>query len=239
MNRDLLEAAYRLETAMSLEKTWRTISDVMTSHQLNRMYYIMRDDGAVPNWFVLSNLPSHWPLQETKKPGFFEPFVAHCCATFEPTKVGVEFVDRHQGYIDDQTRQYISEVAKFDWTAGLGFPCGLIGSGQYGGFLIGNDMNRHDFERSVLPLVDQLQSFCLIAHRKIDDWRRKHAEISPRRRLSAREHQVLELMSKGLRPKAIAAHLDLSEASIRLYIKNARLKLGAATKEEALARFLQ
>lgn len=239
MHRDLLEAAYKLETATSLMKTWQVITDALAAHHLNRMFYIVRDDGVLPNWYVLSNLPNDWPKQETKNPQFQEPFITHCCATFEPTKLGVAFVDQHLDYIDHNTRSYIAAMTKFEWTAGLGIPCCLVGSGRHGGFLIGNNMNRHDFERGVMPIRDGLQTFCLIAHRKIDDWRRQETLVAPRRHLSPREHQVLELISKGLRPKAIADQLALSEASIRLYIKNARLKLGAATKEEALMRFLQ
>ncbi len=239
MNRDLLEAAYKLEITGSLEKLWRIIVDVMSLHGLHHVLYLIRDDGPAPNWFVLSNLLEDWPKDDVQNPAFREPFVSYCCATFEPTKLGVEFLEQHRDFIDDYTRTYVANMARFNWTIGLGIPCCLVGSGQHGGFLFGNDMKRHDFERGVMPLADQLQAFCQIAHRKIESLRRTAASETPRRRLSAREHQVLELIACGLRPKAIADQLGLSEASIRLYIKNARLKLGAATKEEALIRFLK
>jgi len=239
MKRELLEAAYRLETASSLEKSWQVMVDAMASQKINRMFYIIRDDGLVANWFVLSNLPNEWPKFETNDPAFREPFVSYCCATFQPTKLGVEFLDLHQSYIDDYTRAYVATITEFDWRSGLGIPCCLVGSGRHGGFLMGNNMNRHDFERSIIPLSNELQTFCLIAHRKFEGFRLRDRHAPLRRPLSAREFQVLDLLSKGLRPKAIAGHLKLSEASIRLYIKNARLKLGVATNEEALMHFFE
>jgi hypothetical protein len=83
MKRELLEAAYRLETATSPEKSWQITVDAMASENINRMFYIVRDDGPVANWFVLSNLPNEWPKHETQDPAFREPFVSYCCATFE------------------------------------------------------------------------------------------------------------------------------------------------------------
>ncbi|ATG36662.1 putative transcriptional activator protein RaiR [Phaeobacter piscinae] len=85
-----------------------------------------------------------------------------------------------------------------------------------------------------MPLEDQLQTFCLIAHRKLDHCRRAGAGAEARRRLSPREHQVIEFIAAGQRPKAIAQALSLSEASIRLYTQNARMKLGVTTNAEAI-----
>ncbi|MDO6758028.1 LuxR C-terminal-related transcriptional regulator [Phaeobacter inhibens] len=239
MNRELLEAAFRLETRKSLSKTWDIIVNVMAIHNIDRILYAVRDEGVDPNWFVLSNLPDQWPLAETTNADFHEPFVTYCCATFEVTKLGIAFLDQNEGYIDDYTREYVSNLVRFDWQAGLGIPCSIVGSGRYGGFVIGNNMARHGFERSVMPLADQLQAFSLIAHRKIESCRRLDVGPPRHRRLSAREYQVLELISSGHRPKTIAELLGLSMSSVRLYIKNARLKLGVATNEEAVIRFLQ
>lgn len=239
MNRILLEAAYRLELQKDLATSWDVVVQAMAAHAIDRVMYVVRDDGVVPDWFVLSNLPDAWPKPFVADASFEEPFVAHCCATFEVSKLGREFLDIHEQYVDDRTRDYVATAAGFGWHAGLGIPCCLKGSGRYGGFAIGNNATRHDFERSVMPLADQLQAFCLIAHRKFDDCRRAGAQAGARRRLSAREHQVLELIAAGQRPKAIAQTLSLSEASIRLYIKNARMKLGVSTNEEAIIRLLQ
>jgi ATP/maltotriose-dependent transcriptional regulator MalT len=54
--------------------------------------------------------------------------------------------------------------------------------------------------------------------------------------LSRREHDVLQLLASGLQNEAIAHRLHLSVPAVKLYIRNARLKLRSATREMAVAR---
>lgn len=53
--------------------------------------------------------------------------------------------------------------------------------------------------------------------------------------LSPRETQILELLAHGNRVARIADCLGIKEVTVNLYIKNARHKLGAKTREEAVA----
>ncbi len=239
MNRTFLEAAYRLEIQKDMTKAWDVVLAALAAHNIDRAMYVVRDDGGIPNWFVLSNLPKDWPKPLIEDASFNEPFVTQCCATFEVSKLGSVYLENHERYVDDETRAYVATLSGFDWHAGLGIPCCLKGSGRFGGFIVGSNAKRHDFERSVMPLADQLQTFCLIAHRKFEQCRQAGTQAEARRRLSVREHQVMDLIAAGQRPKAIAQTLSLSEASVRLYIKNARMKLGVSTNEEAVIRLLQ
>ncbi len=51
--------------------------------------------------------------------------------------------------------------------------------------------------------------------------------------LSQRQHQILELISRGLTNKEIAAQLDISLESVKSHIKIILEKLGAASRAEA------
>lgn len=55
-------------------------------------------------------------------------------------------------------------------------------------------------------------------------------------KLSAREKECLLWLAKGLRTKEISYKLNLREVTINLYITNARKKLSASTREEAIAK---
>lgn len=57
-----------------------------------------------------------------------------------------------------------------------------------------------------------------------------------RRPLARRERECLQLVARGLLSKQIAAALEISESAVRLYLRSARLKLGAATVYQAVAR---
>lgn len=54
--------------------------------------------------------------------------------------------------------------------------------------------------------------------------------------LSRRERECLQLIARGELPKRIAATLQISEGTVRLYLRLARRKLGAATLYQAIAR---
>ena len=53
--------------------------------------------------------------------------------------------------------------------------------------------------------------------------------------LSLREIHVMRLAAEGMTAKATAIALHISESAVNLYLMNARHKLGARTKSEAIA----
>jgi DNA-binding CsgD family transcriptional regulator len=57
--------------------------------------------------------------------------------------------------------------------------------------------------------------------------------------LSEREREVLLLAGKGLTNKEIGAQLSLSEHTIARHIVNARSKLGAANRAEAVSKLAE
>ena len=62
------------------------------------------------------------------------------------------------------------------------------------------------------------------------------AELVPKRALSARERECLLWLCAGFRVSIIAERLQISESAVNLYISNAKHKLGAKTREQAIAR---
>src|SRR5262245_42388409 len=55
--------------------------------------------------------------------------------------------------------------------------------------------------------------------------------------LTARETQILEMVSRGLQNKGIAASLRLSEHTVKIHIHNIINKLGVHNRTEAVSRF--
>jgi DNA-binding NarL/FixJ family response regulator len=55
--------------------------------------------------------------------------------------------------------------------------------------------------------------------------------------LTNREHQVAELVSRGLANKAIASHLDVTEGTIKLHAHAIFQKLGLRSRGELIQKF--
>lgn len=239
MDRVLLEAAYAIQTAKDSSQAWSRLLKTLSIFEISKVIYATRNDNAPADWHILSNLPGNWPRELSQDPAFSEPFVSYCCATFEMTKVGPEYLDVNDHFIDEHSRDYVRSVSSFDWTAGLGIPTLLKGSGRHGGFILGNSMPRYHFERTVMPLADDLRTLCLVTSIKLEARDTARAEASEPRPLSPRETQVIELLVQGLAPKQIASELGLKLPSVRLYLKNARGKLGVSSNQEAIVSALQ
>ncbi len=56
------------------------------------------------------------------------------------------------------------------------------------------------------------------------------------KRLSRRELQCIKMIANGRLVKQIAAELQLSESAVRLYLRNAKRKLGVSTTSQAVGR---
>ena len=56
----------------------------------------------------------------------------------------------------------------------------------------------------------------------------------PNEPLTAREHEVLELISQGLSNKLIARKLQISEHTVKFHISSIYTKLGASSRTEAV-----
>ena len=72
----------------------------------------------------------------------------------------------------------------------------------------------------------------------IDDVRRRGRswpdDDEPQEALTPREVQVLELLAEGLPNKAIAARLNISDQTVKFHVSAILLKLGAASRTEAV-----
>ena len=70
-----------------------------------------------------------------------------------------------------------------------------------------------------------------------DPWARRAANGpgSPGRQPSRREREILGLLARGSTDAQIADHLKLSPATVQTHVRNAKAKLGARTRAQAVA----
>lgn len=243
MERILLEAARNVENCSGLAAVRTVLADTFRQFEIPDFIYENVPDTPPGETIILSTIRDNWPengqqYAKARNEEWFDPFLAYCCATFETTKAGREYLPDHD-YVGAGSKAYVGVLAEFGLVSGLAIPCRLKGTGRHGGFVICSSFDRYRFERQIMPLAGQLQTFCLIAHRRIEDIILDRKSILERKPLSARERQTLSLLARGMRAKEIAHTLGVSEASIRLYTKNARSKLGSRTREEAVIQAMK
>ncbi|MEM7210949.1 MAG: LuxR C-terminal-related transcriptional regulator [Pseudomonadota bacterium] len=77
-----------------------------------------------------------------------------------------------------------------------------------------------------------------VAHTRIFELMQPCAEDEPPVALAPREREVLQWLAQGLKTTRIAERMNISDRTVEFHLKNARSRLGASTREQALAKAL-
>ncbi|WP_026622475.1 LuxR family transcriptional regulator [Ensifer sp. WSM1721] len=102
-------------------------------------------------------------------------------------------------------------------------------------FSVTSNLPKRDWSRLRASSIHELQILSHYLHETVFSTTGLR-EVGRYRDLSRREGQCLQLLATGRIAKQIAADLGISENSVKLYLRSARLKLGAATSHHAVAK---
>lgn len=227
----------RLEAAADLQETWRIISKEFASYGVDYLIYMyMRPSAPDDNALVFSNLPGWWAdyyldANLARHDPFFKT-----CYTFAPTGTGPVYIDDNSHLINNDEKRFINEGSETGLISGIASPVRLQNPGHFGGWNFGTGMTRAEFERYLPSHCDRLQLMGFIAHEALQRQAALQKELGDSERLSGRERECLLWLARGLRSHEIADRLNLATVTIDFYFKRIRKKLGAASREEALAK---
>ncbi|MFN3825490.1 MAG: autoinducer binding domain-containing protein [Pseudorhodobacter sp.] len=224
---DLAGAGASLDTGTA-GRVWDQTAALFAEFGFDKLIYV---DAAPEGLCLLTTLPGAWADRYMDRNyAQIDPFFSHCCATFRPVSTGVAYSDRHDGLTGAQMA-LIREASEFGINAGFSSTLRLRGDRGAAGWNIGSSLSR----REVDMLRAENEALLRLAARHAHDilTRARVATCLPR--LAPREVECLTLLAEGQRTKDIARGLGLSAAAVELYLRNARGKLGAATREQAVA----
>ncbi|MEJ6850198.1 helix-turn-helix transcriptional regulator [Sinorhizobium fredii] len=102
-------------------------------------------------------------------------------------------------------------------------------------FSVTSNLSKRDWSRLRASSIHELQILSHYLHETVLSATGLR-ELGRYRDLSRREGQCLQLLARGRISKQIAADLEISENSVKLYLRSARLKLGASTSHHAVAK---
>ena len=125
----------------------------------------------------------------------------------------------------------------FDLRSGLTIPMRLADSGAMGGMGLWTDASRKEFKARMNETNHIAVSAALYAASRLRKLLRD--EESRAAKLTARERECLNWLSKGLQSEQIADRLNISRITVDVHIGRAKRKLGAATREQALVFAIQ
>ncbi|WGH78241.1 helix-turn-helix transcriptional regulator [Jannaschia ovalis] len=238
----LLAKAREIETLDTIEAVWRATVAALGAEGVTTVLYLS-SDAARTDVRMLTTTPA---IHDGHAPAT-DPFLEHCCASYEITRTGAAFLQEHD-YLPEAARAFIRAARDHGFSSGLGIPMRLVGSPRFGGFNLGTPLDRACFEAAILPRREEFRLLCLIAHRRLEELGFPAPEpaatpgfrdllVAPEMArldgLSPREREVIWLQAQGLPRKEVARLCGISPHTVAEYASNAYRKLGVRNRTEA------
>lgn len=214
---DLARAAAALEGLDHVPALWDTVLAALRPLGIEHAIYLTAAPGP-SDPYLLTTMPA---LHAGIDPAH-DPFLEHCCRDYGITLTGVAFLSDHVHALTPEAAAFIRRAARGGFRSGLGVPVRPVGSPRHGGFNLGTGLDRAAFEARILPRADALRSFCLIAHRRLEE----AASTSALGTLTPREREVALLLAEGRSRKECARLCGLSPHTVSDHAKAAYRKLG-------------
>lgn len=220
-----IDAAIALERIEDPHELWDEILAAFAAAGFEFVIYLAAND-ALTQTQVLTNIPEIYADTDP----LTDPFLHYCCDSYDVTRTGPEYLPDYE-YLPPDAQAFIRRASETGMISGLGVPTRLVGSARFGGFNIGTRLTADAFEAQIADSVEAIRSFCLLAHRRLE-------EVFPpvsqnMARLSPRERDVIAQIIKGASRKECARALDLSPNTVADYTKSAYRKLGVSNRAEA------
>lgn len=224
----------RIVMAESAEAVWSATERYFSAHGFDRLIY--------------ADLTGKMPVMRNSFPDSFgeyyvdvcnpaaDPFFRYCCATLTPIGTGLDYADDY-AYLTPSERQIIETAREAGMRAGFSCTFQLAGKAGMGGWNIGSTLNRCEVEAISGAHAHSLRLAALYAHERMRLMRNATPACTTSK-LSPREHDCLAYLAAGMKTQQIADALGIKPVTVELHLRKARERLGAKTREQALAKAL-
>lgn len=161
-----------------------------------------------------------------------DPSVRHAVISPHCSVFGSEFMTRKES--SKAVWDYYYDLREIGSYSFLAVPLRNNARSASGFLEIGGAFKANDMLRYLSECQDRLALAAHYADQRLVDLIK--AEDIAAANLSPRERQCLQWLAKGSRNDRIADALGISQPTVKLHLQNARRKLRASTREQAIAR---
>lgn len=239
------EVIESLDQAKTVEAVWNIAESFFVSHNITHAIYVYCRDYRSPasDTIIFSTLPNWW-VNEYRDNGYgaIDPFFTYCCETYNTVRTGIEYYDEYE-YLSEGERHFIKEASKTGFTAGTTFIMRRKGIGKdFGGWNLGTNLTKADFESLYSLKGEMLRIVAMYIHERLTILLKKDEEETQayqKQVLTERQIECLSWLAQGLRTQQIADAMSVQPITVEHHLKQAREKLKASTREQALARAIQ
>ena len=233
LDRFLLE----LQTATSKEQVWAAITEQAASVGFEFVTYVeKRSCLASDQAFAFSNLPDWWCNIYLSEGLISEDIIFNHCYSLKPKLVEI-YQDDPDFAFDPIEKERRSSMFEAGFRYGFISPNSLETDACISGWCFGCASDNADFIARYARFAGILRVMGFCAYERLKTIMRDEAQSNAANRaLSCREVECLTHLACGKRSPKIAQLMGISLSTVEFHIKGIKKKLGAATREEAVAK---
>ncbi|MEM1414201.1 MAG: LuxR C-terminal-related transcriptional regulator [Myxococcota bacterium] len=213
---------------------WESIQKSLAALGLERTIYTFLHTGD-GRTVTRTTMPAWWEERFVGAGrGEHDPFFQYCCMSYAPMRTGPAYLGDYP-FLGEPARQWITDAGDAGFCSGLSLPVGIAGSPWVGGFNVGGELRRRELDRLFGAHGAEVRLALMVVHERLAQGdRAPFAAGGPA--LTPRECECLTGLAVGEQSKQIAYRLGISDRTVEFHVANARRKLGATTREQAVAR---
>jgi DNA-binding CsgD family transcriptional regulator len=238
MTTALFDYIERLQGCSSIDATWKEVRKFVAEQGIPRIgcvYGALRPGKALDKPFVRGTLgPEVGKRWSEEKLYLRDAIVTRALASPKPFTWGAEFLP--VAGVPAEVRTFYEDMR----VAGAGsifvIPMRCDPNRGLGLGLLGSDAKCEPFEAMMAERAPVLTLAVLYADQRMVTLSRADRVFESK--LAPRETQCLELLTSGLKNEVIAERMGITVHTVQLHLASAKKKLGAATREQALAKAL-
>lgn len=181
---------------------------------------------------LLTSLGTDWTDHYTESEYItVDPFFLYCCNSYAAMNIGPDCVPDHN-YMSDKEKQFIMDASDTGMIAGFSSPIRLRTQLGLTGWSFLSSHGRRHIDNLRRENENELRLIGALIHQHIAEL--NTASIGTVE-LTEREIEVLQWTANGLRTAMIAAKMKLRPVTVEFHLRNARDKLNAKTRDQAVA----
>lgn len=233
--RALYEFLIDVRATQTVEDAWKASLDYMVELGASHVGLKLGIDTpdplflwTAPQWVIDMYMQTVYPDED--------PRIAHCREHATPYFYGRSFW-RKDEVLPRNRRVYDEELIAADMRSIVAIPFHARQNPHLGIFGVATDMTRKEFERFFASHGASIHLAALGACSQVRSLMRGRQPCSTP--LSGRERECLLWLGRGLRNDQIADRLNVQTVTVEFHLANARRKLNARTREQALVRAIQ
>lgn len=233
----------KLDKQASVEAVWKTGVEAFKQQGIEYLIYLYcrSYQSTEPDVVMLSTMPDAWNYQyHSKKQSQVDPYLSICCQSYHPMKTGAEYVDDYKYLTKDQV-SFVKQASRDSgFTAGVSFVMRRKGTGpDYGGWNIGTSLDRKAFDQLYDQNLHNWRLTAMYIHERlltVYDQDKQERLSYQSIELTQRQVDCLTLLAQGKRVQQIADTLSIKVVTVDHHISEAKKRLSATTREQAIAR---